>query len=65
MGNQEQISLTGKKAFKIKAGSDAFRSWKDKFAEMEQLRRQVYEDMLGIGAEKKQKEEAEKLQKNN
>ncbi len=61
MEDQFKISLTGKKLPKID-GSKA-KTWQERLAEAERIRKMVYADMLGIG--KNETEEINTLPKNN
>ncbi|MBL7717913.1 MAG: hypothetical protein JNL72_03685 [Flavipsychrobacter sp.] len=65
MQDQEQISLTGKKGFKVNPNAEGYKTWADRLAEMDQLRRQLYTDMFGLPAKSEKTGEADTSHQNN
>ncbi len=69
MGNQDKISLTGKKVPMLDAQKpgNIYRSmtWQERIAEMGRMRKMVMNDMLGLGWGKENEDGTEAPEQNN
>jgi hypothetical protein len=65
MEEQDQISLTGKRGFKLDPEGKGYKTWADRLAEMDRIRKRIYSDMFGLPLEKKRTGDAQADPKNN